>query len=204
YLRGSFGRLVDALAADIAANGGALATGAPVERLRIEDGRVTGVVLGGERSGDVIGADAVLSTTPSGIFADLVPELAEVEPRYEEMLRSVRYQGATVLVLALDRPLSDIYWLTMTDDDVPFVVAVEQTNFVSPDEYGGQHVVYFSNYVDPGDPIIDETEEQVLDRYEPYIRRINPNFDRSWIQGRWFFKDRAGQPIVHWRYHETI
>ena len=65
----------------------------------------------------------------------------------------MRYQWATVLVLALDRPLSDTYWLTMTDEDCPFVAAVEQTNFRSPAEYGGQHVVYLSNYVDPDDPI---------------------------------------------------
>ncbi len=204
YLRGSFGRLVDAMAADIEAHGGRLATGAPVEQLILEDGRAVGVTLGGERAGEELRADAVLSTTPSGIFADLVPELAERDADYDRMLRSVQYQWATVLVLALDRPLSDIYWLTMTDDDVPFVVTVEQTNFVSPEQYGGNYVVYFSNYVDPGDPIIEETEEQVLARYEPYIRRINPAFDRAWIRDRWFFKDRAGQPIVHYRYHETI
>lgn len=204
YLRGSFGRLVDALAEDIEAHGGRMATGAPVERLLVEDGRATGVVLGGERAGEALHGDAVLATTPSGIFADLVSGLPGVDERYDEMLRSVRYQWATVLVLALDRPLSEIYWLTMTDDDVPFVVTVEQTNFVSPDEYGGQHVVYFSNYVDPGDPIIEEDAEQVLERYEPYIRRINPDFDRSWVQGQWLFKDRAGQPIVHSHYHETI
>jgi protoporphyrinogen oxidase len=109
-----------------------------------------------------------------------------------------------VLVLALDRPLSATYWLTATDDDCPFVVAVEQTNFRSPAEYGGRHVVYLSNYTDPGDSIVEEDAAQVLDRYEPYIRRINPAFERSWIQEQWLFKDRAGQPVVHHRYHETI
>jgi protoporphyrinogen oxidase len=109
-----------------------------------------------------------------------------------------------VLVLALDRPLSSIYWLTVTEPDCPFVVAVEQTNFRPPAEYGGLHVVYFSNYTDPGDPIVDEDAEQVLTRYEPFIRRINPAFERGWIQGTWLFKDRAGQPVVHARYHEVI
>ena len=36
------------------------------------------------------------------------------------------------------------------------------------------------------------------------IKRINPDFDRSWVRGTWLFKDRAGQPIVHYRYHEVI
>ena len=106
--------------------------------------------------------------------------------------------------MALDQPLSEIYWLTATDDDCPFVVAVEQTNFRSPSEYGGKHIVYLSNYADPGDPVIEEDATQVLDRYEPYIRRINPSFDRTWIDSLWLFKDRSGQPIVHHRYAETI
>ena len=92
----------------------------------------------------------------------------------------------------------------MTDPDCPFVAAVEQTNFMPASDYGGRHIVYLSNYVDPGDPIIEETEAQVLDRYEPFLRRINPAFDRAWIQQSWWFKDRAGQPVVHWKYHETI
>ncbi|MSQ30629.1 MAG: NAD(P)/FAD-dependent oxidoreductase [Dehalococcoidia bacterium] len=204
YLRGSFGRLTDALVAAIAARGGTLTLGAPVERVIVEDGRAVGVRLGGAHAGEELRADAVLATVPSGLLARIAPEIAQRDPRYGEMLAAVQYQWATVLVLALDRPLSSIYWLTMTDADCPFVVAVEQTNFMSASDYGGRHIVYLSNYVDPGDPIIDETEAQVLDRYERYLRRINPAFDRAWILESWWFKDRAGQPIVHWRYHETI
>ena len=204
YLRGSFGRLTDALVDAITARGGTLTLGAPVERVLVEDGRAVGVVLGGAHAGEELRADAVLATVPSGLLARIAPEIAQRDARYAEMLAAVQYQWATVLVLALDRPLSSIYWLTMTDADCPFVVAVEQTNFMSAADYGGRHIVYLSNYVDPGDPIIEESEAQVLDRYEPYLRRINPAFDRAWILESWWFKDRAGQPIVHWRYHETI
>ena len=204
YLRGSFGRMVDALAVQIEARGGRLHLGTPVERVIVEGGRVTGVRLGGARSGDVIAADAVIATVPSGLFAQIAPEVGEAAPEYARMLQAVEYQWATVLVLALDRPLSPIYWLTMTEPGCPFVVAVEQSNLVPASTYGGLHPVYFSNYVDPGDPIIEEDADAVLDRYEAHIKRINPAFDRSWIKGQWLFKDRAGQPIVHYRYHENI
>lgn len=201
YLRGSFGRLVDALLAALTAGGAELALSTPVARITFADGRVNGLTLADGRE---VAADAVIATVPSPFFARMLPELPALDARYAELLEAVRYQWATVLVLALDRPLSDIYWLTMTDDDVPFVVAVEQTNFVPPAEYGGQHVVYFSRYADPGDPIVEQDVQQVLDAYEPYIRRINPAFERSWIRDQWLFKDRAGQPIVHAQYHETI
>lgn len=197
YLRGSFGRLVDALVEAARGNGAHIEAAQAVERVTVVDGRATGVDVGGAH----IEADAVLATVPSGVFAKLVPELDASE---RARLERVEYQWATVLVLALDRALSDIYWLTVTDPDCPFVVAVEQTNFRSPSEYGGRHVIYLSNYADPGDPVVDEDVEQVLTRYEPFLRRINPTFSRDWILEHWLFKDRAGQPIVHHRYAETI
>ncbi len=200
YLRGSFGRLVDALEADVRTRGATVEVDAPVERIVVEDGRVLGV----ERAGRLERADLVIATTPSGIFRRMLPELAAVAPEYDAQLQRVRYQWATVLMLALDRPLSSTYWLTMSDEDCPFVAAVEQTNLVPASEYGGQHVVYLSNYVDPGDPIVEADADAVLDGYEPYLRRINPDFDRSWVRDRWLFKDRAGQPIIDYRYHESI
>ena len=204
YLRGSFGRMVDALAEAIRARGGGIETGRPVQRVLSEGGRVRGVELAPAEDGaapERLEAEVVIATVHSELFPRIAPELPE---GYRALLEQVEYQWATVLVLALDRPLSEIYWLTITDDDCPFVVAVEQTNFRKASDYGGQHVVYFSNYADPGDPVVEEDAEHVLARYEPYIRRINPAFERSWIRGQWLFKDRAGQPIVHWRYHETI
>ena len=112
--------------------GGRLESGRSVERVVVEGGRAVGVALrdgalpDGERE-RIERCDAVIATVPSGAFRRLTPGL---ERRYGAMLEAVRYQWATVLLLALDRPLSETYWLTMSDDDCPFVVAVEQTNFV--------------------------------------------------------------------------
>src|SRR6185295_14689645 len=106
YLRGSFGRLVDALIASLTASGAELANGAPVERILTEGGRVTGVKLADGRE---VPADMVIATVPSQYFQRMLPELPALDPAYDALLGQVRYQWATVLVLALDRPLSDIY-----------------------------------------------------------------------------------------------
>ncbi|MEZ4501140.1 MAG: NAD(P)/FAD-dependent oxidoreductase [Dehalococcoidia bacterium] len=203
YLRGSFGRLVDALVEASRARGATLEAGRPVARVVVEDGRAVGVELAPAEGGpaELVPADAVIATVPSYAFQRLVPDL---DPAYNALLEAVEYEWATVLVLTLDRPLSRHYWLTMTDDDSPFVVAVEQTNFVPPERYGGNHVVYFSNYCPPHDPTVEESAEQTFERYLPFIRRINPDFDPSWVRERWLFKDRAGQPVVDYRYHERI
>ncbi len=202
YLKGSFGRLIDTLVERLRAAGAVLETSAPAARVVIEDDRAVGVALrqpdGSER---IERADVVLATVPSYAFVQLVEDL---DPEYRARLESVQYQWATVLVLAMDRELSPTYWLTVTDDDCPFVVAVEQTNFVSPDRYGGNHIIYFSNYCDPGDPAADETADETFERYLPFIRRINPAFDPSWVREKWLFKDRAGQPVVDADYHTRI
>ena len=164
-------------------------------------GRVTGVRLA---DGSLEPCDAVIATVPSSVFERLLPEGLPRDEAFVELLRAVRYQWASVLMLELDRPLSDFYWLTMTDPDCPFVVAVEQTNLVPAERYGGRRVVYFSNYTEPGDAVLDLSADELLTHYEPWIRRINPRFERSWVLDRHAFVDRAGQPIVDYRYHETI
>ena len=204
YLKGSFGRLVDALVAACRAKGGTLTAGAPVDEVIVEDGVAVGVRL---TDGREERADAVLATTPSGLFRKVVPSLesaGEAGVQYVRMLDAVQYQWATVVVITLDRPLSDIYWLTMTDDDAPFVVAVEQTNFLPASTYGGKHIVYLSDYMSPDDPMAQMSVEELLDLYEPWLRRINPAFERSWISDQWVFRDRAGQPVVRVGYHEII
>lgn len=204
YLKGSFGRLVDALVAACRERGGTLTAGAPVDEVIVEDGVAVGVRLVDGREER---ADVVLATTPSGLFRKVTPSLesvGEAGAQYARMLDAVQYQWATVVVLTLDRPLSDIYWLTMTDDDAPFVVAVEQTNFLPASTYGGKHIVYLSDYMSPDDPMAQMSVEELLDLYEPWLRRINPAFERSWITDRWVFRDRAGQPVVRVGYHEII
>jgi len=195
---------VDGLVAACRGLGGSLNAGTPVEEVIVEDGRAVGIRLADGREER---ADVVLATTPSGLFRKIVPSLESAGPegqQYAEMLDAVQYQWATVVVMTLDRPLSDIYWLTMTDDDAPFVVAVEQTNFLPASTYGGKHIVYLSDYMSPDDPMSQMSVEELLDLYEPWLKRINPNFERSWIQDQWVFRDRAGQPVVRMGYHEII
>ncbi len=58
YVRGGMGAVAGAIAADAAEHGALVRTGAPVERVRIEAGRATGVVLAG---GEELDARIVLS-----------------------------------------------------------------------------------------------------------------------------------------------
>ena len=122
---------------------------------------------------------------------------------YAAILDSVRYQWATCLVITLDRPLTNMYWLSIADE-LPFVACIEHTNFMSPADYGGNHIVYLSNYVSPGNPVLEMDAEQVFSHYLEGIRVLNPDFDPSWVREKWFFKDPGGQPVIGTNYSASI
>jgi protoporphyrinogen oxidase len=198
YLLGSFGRYIEALTEAIRSRGGEIQLKTPVERVLVNEGRCQALQVGGDERCDF---DATLLTAPNKFVLQMVPDLPG---DYAAILRGVRYQWATCLVLALDRALSDIYWLNISAPDVPFVAVVEQTNLVEAERYAGKHYVYFSNYVEEASPILAMDVGQVLAEYLPHIKKINPAFDEGWILEKQLFKDPAGQPIITRNYSRNI
>jgi protoporphyrinogen oxidase len=199
YMKGSFQLLIDELAKRIQEQGGQIVTGRAAERIVVEDGRAVGVQLAGRD--DPEPADVVIATVPSFVFARLAPEISG---DYAERLNAVQYQAALVLVLQIRQTLSRIYWLNVSDPQVPFVAAIEQTNFVPPEVYGGRRLLYLSNYLDPSSPLLAASRDEVITTYLPGLQRINPALDASWIQDSWLFRDDAGQPVVTRGYSRII
>jgi protoporphyrinogen oxidase len=105
--------------------------------------------------------------------------------------------GAVVLILALDRQLTDgHYWINLPKgDEMPFMGLVEHTNYVSPEHYGGDHLVYCGDYLPPDHPYFDYTKGQLLDAYLPGLVKINPDFSPDWIRDDWTFTERYAQPV---------
>ena len=187
YMNGSFGAWVEALAQRVSDLGGQIETSRPVRRIDSSGGRITV-----EAGGEPVELDAVISTVSNDAFMRIAPELPET---YASKLRRTRYQDALCLVLCLDRPLSDYYWLNINDREIPFVAIVEHTNLVGTERYGGQHIVYVSNYLEPGSGLLNEDAESIVRLYVPHLRKINPSFDESWIVGRHLFHARDAQPV---------
>ena len=140
YPIGSFGEIFDVLTEKIREQGSEVHISASVDRIGVEEGRVTGmeVRLNG-REPEFMEYDAVIATTPSYVFPKLVPPLPD---GYLARLTDVNYMAAVLLILVLDRPLSHMYWLNVADRSIPFVGVIEQTNLIPPEHYDGKHVVY--------------------------------------------------------------
>ena len=123
---------------------------------------------------------------------------------YRKKLSTVPYMSAVLLILVLDRPLSNIYWLNVADRDTPFVGVIEHTNLVGTENYGGKHIVYLSNYLTRDSEMYQMNEQELLEHYLPHISKINPNFEKSWMLRKYHFKIDGAQPIIGKNYSSTI
>ena len=132
YLMGSFAVYVDELERRLRDGGVDVHTGTPVQQITVDSGHASGVVL---PDGTKHEADAVVAAVPSSIFKKMAPPLT---PDYERRLDAVGWQFALCMVLTMKRPLSPIYWMNIPDQSMPFLALVEHTNFVGPENYGGQ------------------------------------------------------------------
>jgi phytoene dehydrogenase-like protein len=100
FVRGGIGTLTEAMADSARAAGAVVRTGAPVERILIENGGAIGVALAG---GEEIRARRVLSNAdPKTTFLQLVDE-RELPARFGAALRAYRCEGTSVKInLAVD------------------------------------------------------------------------------------------------------
>ena len=200
YISGSWQVLVDELERRIVEAGGEVHAGAGVRRIQTLDSAVTGLVLDGDGGEQEVPFDAVIATVPSFVL----PNLVDLPEDYAQMTRSIDYEGAVAVIWVLNRSLSPIYWLNVADEDIPFMLVLEQTNLVPPSEYGGKHVVYTANYVTRDDPRWGMSEEEIVAGYIPHLRKINPGFDESWIERTYVHREPAAQPIMTVNYSRKV
>jgi len=138
--------------------------------------------------------DAVISTSSPALMARLAPDLPEA---YSAKLRALKSMGAVVMVIALDRQLTNgVYWHNLPKEaGFPFLAMVEHTNYMSPEHYGGDHIIYCGDYLEADHEYFKLSKEELLDRFLPALRRVNPQFDRSWVKESWLWKTAYAQPV---------
>ncbi|MCP1241183.1 FAD-dependent oxidoreductase [Acetobacter lambici] len=198
YMKGSFARLAEATATGIEKAGGKVICEAPVTQVTpLDNGRWQ--VSGPWGS---VESDKVIATTALPLVADMVENWAT--PEYLASLRRIDYLANVCLVLQLDRSLSSTYWLNVNDPSFPFVGIIEHTNFENASSYAGNHIVYLSKYLPHTDALYTMSPQEVLDFSLPYIQKMFPKFDRSWIQKFDVWKARWSQPVVEKHYSSLI
>jgi protoporphyrinogen oxidase len=198
YYRGGFGMLAEAIAEKIKSAGGVIRTSSPAGQIIVENGRVKAV----KTPLAVFDAQAVIATPALPVIADLLSP--HISGQYLNKLRAIKYLANVCLVLELNNRLSDFYWLNVAEPDFPFVGVIEHTNFQSPQNYGNRHIVYLSKYLESSDEMYRMNPAQVAELSLPYIKRMFPHFDDSWIHRYYVWKTLYAQPVVGCSYSQII
>lgn len=189
---GGFQAFSDAFADILRGRGVDIRLSTPVERIEaLPDGRLQLNLSEGES--EVY--DRCLVTVGPGLMARLAPALST---DYLQGLLNLKSMGAVVMVLALKHQLSTqgYYWYSLPKNaGYPFLALVEHTNFVSPEHFGGDHIVYVGDYLVPDHEYFILSKEELLERFLPELQKFNPNFNPEWVRKTWLFRAAYAQPV---------
>jgi len=188
---GGFQSFLDALAERVRQEGAEIRLRTRVERIEpAPDGGLSVLVEGGREA-----FDQVMVTTSPGLLGRLAPALP---PDYLGQLLALKSMGAVVMVIALRQRLSEqgIYWHNLPKPaGFPFLALVEHTNFLPPERFGGDHIIYCGDYLDPDHEYFSLTHDQLLARFLPALSRFNPRFTPDWVRETWLFRTPYAQPV---------
>jgi protoporphyrinogen oxidase len=194
YLDGGSATVLEAMRADIVRRGGEIRLRTPATRVRIDNGRVTGV-----DAGDSFEAfDKVISTIPlpyvPRVMPDLPPELLQAYAAKKNI--------AVVCVIAkLRQAVTENFWLNTNDDEMDIPGLVEYTN-LRP--MGGQHIVYVPFYMPGEHAKYAEPDQVFLDKVRRYLKKINPALsDADFVDMR-ASRYRYAQPICEPGYLDRL
>ncbi|MCA9928314.1 MAG: NAD(P)/FAD-dependent oxidoreductase, partial [Anaerolineales bacterium] len=197
YFQGGFQAFVDRLTTAVITKGGELKLNCPVSRIMQTD---NGLLITAD--GQQLAFDACLATTSPGLLSRMTPDLPAA---YLEGLLALKSMGAVVMTFALKRPLMDksnTYWLNIpatspdkSQNELPYLALVEHTNYIDKKHYGGDHIVYCGDYVNPDHPYMTMDKDALEKLFISTWTKINPAFKPDWIRKSRLYRAPYAQPV---------
>ncbi len=173
YLDGGFSHLLDALVDSVSSEN--IHTSTRVTELEFTDGVVDELVTESKDDGECrYDVDAVVVATMPNVLEELTGYTCDID-----------FQGTVCSVVSLPEPLTDTYWLNIADE-APFGALIEHTNFIPPERYGGEHLLYVARYVQDLDSEFWKMDDETIEElWLDGIVELFPQFDPAsvnWIQ----------------------
>ncbi|WP_132059510.1 NAD(P)/FAD-dependent oxidoreductase [Halorussus amylolyticus] len=226
YLKGGFGQLLDALVESVGREN--ITTNARVEEVGIENGAVENLTVAvsssataddetertaaeaeadGGREASGSGAEqsdgGVTTEThdTDGVVVAAMPNVLEALTGYE---CDIDFQGAVCALVTMEESLTDTYWLNI-GHDAPFGALIEHTNYVPPENYGGDHLLYVASYIqDYEEDLWQMDDDEVEDRWLGHIEEMFPDWDRSQVKQFRLAKNPRAAPIYERGYLDMV
>lgn len=188
--QGGFQQFADDFSAKLQEMGVEIRYNSPVEQIKTTE---TGVVITTSAGQEPF--DQVLVTSSPALMAKMTPQLPDT---YLKGLLDLKSLGAVVMVVSLKHQLSreGYYWYNLPKSaGYPFLALVEHTNFLPKEHFGGEHIVYCGDYLETDHEYFKLTQEELLQRFMPSFKRINPDFQPDWVNQTWLFRTNYAQPV---------
>ncbi|MCZ8512563.1 NAD(P)/FAD-dependent oxidoreductase [Paenibacillus filicis] len=193
YMEGSFHTLNEKLLEVIKFQGASINLNSDVQEIVIKDNICEGLIVNNEYKK----YDFVLCTAALPVFVNLIKN-ASLE--YKTPLEKIKYDCALVSLMVINKKLSDIYWLNISDNEIPYGGLIEHTNFISSENYDGKTLLYFSKYLSVDDKLLTMKDEEILKEYIRHLKKIHPHFKEEMIEDFIVSRDRYAQPIWPMQY----
>ena len=191
--KGGFQVFANKFAAKLAEKGVEICYNTRVSSLQhLEDGGISVRLADG---GEEKRFDQVLVTLSPGMMAKMAPDLPS---DYLAGLLKLKSMGAVVMTVSIKHPLSPegYYWYNIPKQaGFPFLSLVEHTNFLKPEYFGGDHILYIGDYLETDHPNFTKSDEELAEEFLPHLKKINPAFNRDWVNKIWVSKTSYAQPI---------
>ena len=163
HLDGGSETLVKALVQAIEAAGGRIHLGRPVEQVVTANGAVSAVRVAGAD----VPTDAVISTAPTPLVANLVPDLpAESLAQYQ----AIENIGVVCVVLRLKRSVTPHFWVNFNDPGFEVPGIIEFSNL----RPATNTVVYVPYYMPPTNEKWGWPTERFVSDAMACLARVNP------------------------------
>ncbi len=184
YLNGGSSTLLEAMKADIEQNGGEIRLRAPVQRVDIAHGRVTGI----QTQAGVEAFDKVISTVPLPFVPRIMPDLPVELVQQFSALKNI---AVVCVIVKLRQRLTENFWLNVNDPEMDIPGLVEYSNLRPLD-----HAIVYVPFYMPGEhPKYAEADEVFINKVRRYLQTINPALqDDDFIDIR-ASRYRHAQPI---------
>lgn len=155
--------------------------------------------------------DRVISTASPQIMLKLAPALQNTH--YGDQIADLESYGAVLVVAALKHQLMEdgTYWLSLPatspdkrENAFPYVALVEHTNFIPPEHFNGDRLIYMGDYVPADHAYFKMSDDELVDLFTASLPTFNPRFRREWIRKTWVFRAPYAQPIPGTYHSEKI
>lgn len=185
YIDGGTETLMNALADAITKQGGLIRYNTRASRFAIEDGAIEGVV---DAAGTTHVADSVISTVPTPYVPEMFDDAhAALRAPYE----AIKNIGVVCVLHKLKKPVTDNFWVNISDPDIDIPGFVEFSNLRPLDNT----VVYVPYYMPQTNPKFGADDADFVTESFGYLKRVNPDLTDE---------DRLASHVARLRYAQPV